>query len=405
MKTVSQGLLPLRFTGFEARQEACMVLRGLKKGIQDEPAITTERIAHEFNNILMTIQGRACLILKDLEPSHPFYSQLSEIVQTVQKGARFTSRLLGYARMGKYHVGPTDINALILSCLKKIPLPNGDIMVEKELTPAPLSSMVDKLQIRRVLMNVLENAVAAMPRGGQLTITTTSQLILENSARRQGLMPGRFVKIIITDTGVGMDDTTLHGVFDPFLATRIPRVNDPEEKIGLASCHGIILNHMGVIDVCSTRGTGTTFSIFLPQFETSVKLDLEREVQGLPKGIESILLVDDDEVLLEMGRQMLLNLGYEVITANSGAQAIKVYTEVKAFDMVILDMIMDDMDGLETFRRLQAIDPDIKVLLTTGHTIDSSAETMLASGCRGFILKPFTMGAFARKLREILDQH
>ncbi|MDY0222340.1 MAG: response regulator [Desulfobacterium sp.] len=379
-----------------------MPLRGLKKENQDEPAITTERIAHEFNNILMAIQGRACLILRDLQPSHPSYSQLSEIIQTVQKGARFTSQLLGYARMGKYHVGPTDINGLILSCLKKIPLPNGSIMVEKELTPTQLFCMVDKLQIRRVLMNVLENAVAAMPRGGQLTITTTSELILEDSARRQGLMPGRFVRITVTDTGVGMDDATLHGVFDPFLATGL-QVNDIDEKLGLASSHGIILNHKGVIDVCSTRDTGTTFSILLPQFETPAKLDLEREINGLPKGFETILLVDDDEVLLEMGRQMLTTLGYKIITANSGALAIEIYATGKTVDMVVLDMIMEDMDGLETFRRLLIIDPDIKVLLATGHTIDSSAESMLTSGCRGFILKPFTMGAFARKLREILD--
>jgi CheY-like chemotaxis protein len=379
-----------------------MPLSYLKKGKQDEPAIPTEKIAHEFNNILMAIQGRACLVLRDLQPSHPFYSHLSEIVKSVQKGAVFTSQLLGHARMGKYHVGPTDINGLILSCLKKIPLYQGDITVEKELAPAKLSCMVDKLEIRRVLINVLENAVAAMPQGGQLTISTNSELIVEDLARHQGLTPGRFVKITITDTGVGMDDTTLHGVFDPFLASA-PRIKDPDENFGLAACHGIILNHKGIIDVCSTRDTGTTFSILLPQFETPAKLDLEKEINGLPKGFETVLLVDDDGVILEMGRQMLVSLGYKVIIANSGARAIEIYSADKTIDMVILDMVMEDMNGLQTFRRLQAFDPDIKVLIATGHTIDTSAETMLTSGCRGFILKPFTMGAFARKIREILD--
>jgi len=379
-----------------------MTLRRLKKGTQDGLEITTERIAHEFNNILMAIQGRTCLILKDLQPSHPFYSHLSEIAQSVQKGAVFTNRLLGYARMGKYHAGPTDINGLILSCLKKIPLPDRNLIVEKDLTPIQLSCVVDKLQIRRVLMNVLENAVAAMPLGGQLTISTASEIILGDSARSQVLEPGRFIRITVTDTGVGMDDATLHGVFDPFLATGL-QVNDSDEKFGLASCHGIILNHKGVIDVCSTRDTGTIFSILLPQFEIPGKLDIKKEINDLPKGIETILLVDDDEVILEMGRQMLTNLGYDVITANSGARAIEIYAAGKTVDLVVLDMIMEDMDGLATFHCLQTIDPDIKVLIATGHTIDSSAETMLTSGCRGFILKPFTMGAFARKLREILD--
>lgn len=379
-----------------------MPLRYLKKGKRNEPAIPTEKIAHEFNNILMAIQGRASLVLKDLQPSHPFYTHLSEIVQSVQNGAVFTSQLLGYARMGKYHAGPTDINALILSCLKKIPLPGGDLVVEKELIPIPLPCMVDKLQIRRVLMNVLENAVISMPHGGQLTISTSSELIGKDSARYQGLMPGRFVKITVTDTGVGMDDATLNRVFDPFLATGL-RINNPGKKLGLAACHGIVLNHKGVIEVCSTRDTGTTFSILLPQLEEPVKFNLEKDINGLPRGCETVLLVDDDEVILEMARQMLKNLGYKIIPANSGVRAIEIYLADKNIDMVILDMVMENMDGLETFRRLQAIDPDIKALLATGHTIDDSAETMLASGCRGFLLKPFTMGAFARKLREILD--
>jgi CheY-like chemotaxis protein len=350
----------------------------------------------------MAIQGRASLVIKDLQPSHPFYDHLSQILQTVHKGTVFTSQLIGYARAGKYQVAPTDINALVLSCVKKIPLSDRGILGQTNLGGTKLFCNVDKRQMRLVLMNVLENAVTAMPDGGELTISTASESILEDSAQRHDLIPGQFVRITITDTGLGMDEATLHKVFDPFFTTET-RTGAQGRGLGLAACHGIILNHKGAIDVWSTQYEGTSFTILLPQFEEPEDFDLEEGIRDLPMGFETILFVDDDELILEMGRHMLEDLGYRVITSNSGANAIEIYTSGEDFDLVVLDMIMDDMDGPEPFRRLQAIDPDVKVLISTGHTIGTPAEIMLASGCRGFILKPFTMAAFSRKLREILD--
>ncbi len=379
-----------------------MTMRRMKEGEIVEITTLTEGIAHEFNNLLMAIQGRASLVIKDLQPSHPFYDHLSQILQTVHKGAVFTSQLLGYARAGKYQISPTDINALVLSCLKKIPLSDHGIHPQTNLNCAKLLCNVDKRQMRLVLMNVLENAVKAMPDGGQLTVSTKSEFLLDESAQRHDLIPGKFVRTTITDTGVGMDEATLHQVFDPFFATET-RKGYHENRLGLAACHGIILNHKGAIDVWSTRYEGTSFSILLPLFEGPEDFDLEEGVRNLPMGFETILFVDDDELILEMGRHMLEDLGYRVITSNSGAGAIEIFTAGENVDLVVLDMIMDDMDGPETFRRLQAVDPDVKVLISTGHSIGVPAEVMLASGCRGYILKPFTMAAFSRKLREILD--
>lgn len=374
----------------------------MKEGEIVEITTLTEGIAHEFNNLLMAIQGRASLVIKDLQPSHPFYDHLSQILQTVHKGTVFTSQLIGYARAGKYQVAPTDLNALVLSCFKKLSLSDRKIHGQTNLDGTKLFCNVDKRQMRLVLMNVLENAVAAMPNGGELTVSTVSESILENPAQRHDLIPGQFVRITITDTGVGMDESTLHKVFDPFFTTET-RKDAHGRGLGLAACHGIILNHKGAIDVWSTKYEGTSFTILLPQFEGPENFDLEEGIRDLPMGFETILFVDDDELILEMGRHMLEDLGYRVITSNSGANAIEIYTSGEDFDLVVLDMIMDDMDGPETFRRLQAIDPDVKVLISTGHTIGTPAESMLASGCRGFILKPFTMAAFSRKLREILD--
>jgi len=173
--------------------------------------------------------------------------------------------------------------------------------------------------------------------------------------------------------------------------------------LGLAASHGIIRNHGGVIDVWSTVGVGTSFSIILSHVEDCDPLGSGQAQEDLLMGFETILLVDDDEVILEMGVDVLEELGYRVMSANSGESAIEIYQCGEKFDLVVLDMLMPGMDGHQTFSRLQEIDPDVKVLISTGHTIDSHAEEMLESGCKGFILKPFSVRDFSYKLREILD--
>lgn len=359
-------------------------------------------VAHDFNNLLMAIQGRACLILKDLKPSHPFYVHVSEIIRSVNKGAEITSQLLGYARAGKYHVEPLDLNKLVLSSLGKLSLSNKGIKVETDLSEKPLICDIDQHQIRLVLMNILENAVTAMPQGGELTVVTESAMIINSSAESRGLKPGKYAKITVSDTGVGMDNRTLHRVFDPFYTTH--SLGDEKGKgLGLAASHGIIRNHGGVIDVWSTVGVGTSFSIILSHIEEPDRLGSGQAQEDLLMGFETILLVDDEDVVLEMGVDVLEELGYRVMTANSGKSAIDIYQCGEKFDLVVLDMIMPGMDGHETFKRLQEIDPAVKVLISTGHTIDSHAEEMLESGCKGFILKPFSVRDFSYKLREILE--
>jgi CheY-like chemotaxis protein len=379
-----------------------MTLKDLNKGEKGAVETLAGGVAHDFNNLLMAIQGRACLMLKDLKPSHPFYRHVSEIIRSVNKGAEITGQLLGFARAGKYHVEPIELNRLVISSLRKLALSDKGIKLETDLSEDSLICEVDQHQIRLVLMNVLENAVVAMPNGGELTVVTESARIVNSSAESRGLKPGKFAKITVSDTGVGMDKETLQRVFDPFYTTRC--MGDGHGKgLGLAASHGIIRNHGGVIEVWSTVNVGTSFSIILSQLEESDRLDCGAHQEEMLMGFETILLVDDEEIILEMGREVLEELGYRVATAISGDAAVEIFQSGEEFDLVVLDMIMPGMDGPETFSRLQEINPDVRVLISTGHTIDSAAEGMLDAGCKGFILKPFSISAFSYKLREVLE--
>jgi len=198
-----------------------------------------------------------------------------------------------------------------------------------------------------------------------------------------------------------MDEAARQRIFEPFFTTR---KMGRGTGLGLASVYGIIRNHGGFIDVYSERGHGTTFDIYLPASEKKVMK--EKTLTGIIiKGSESILLVDDEHVVIDVGKELLEELGYEVLLARSGREAIEIYEENKEkMDLVILDMIMPDMSGGDTYDRLKEINPDIKVLLSSGYSIDGQATEILNRGCEGFIQKPFDIKQLSQKLREILDK-
>ena len=207
------------------------------------------------------------------------------------------------------------------------------------------------------------------------------------------------MRIIIKDTGVGMDDNTLQRIFEPFFTTKEIGTGT---GLGLASAFGIIKNHNGYIDVKSREGQGSTFSIYLPAFDGEIP-DKEEAQDDLPPGNETILLVDDEETILDACGTMLNRMGYTVITARGGREAIAVYQERHAdIDMVILDIIMPDINGGEVFDHLVEIDPHVKVLLSSGYTIEDQAAAILERGCNGFIQKPYEMEQLNRSIREIL---
>jgi len=357
-------------------------------------------IAHDFNNLLMGIQGNASLIMSDIDSSHPHHERLNNIEQYVKNGSGLTKQLLGFARGGQYEVKPSDLNPLIEKSAGIFGRTKKEIRIHKKYQNEIWTVNIDQSQIEQVLLNLYVNAWQAMPGGGDLFLNTENVTLDEDYVNPYDAEPGRFVKISITDTGNGMDAATQQRIFDPFFTTK---EKEKGTGLGLASAYGIINNHGGIIRVYSEQSEGTTFNIYLPATEKIVS-EQQSKYKELMRGSEVLLLVDDEEMILEIGKDMLEKLGYQVIIAPNGKKALEIYErDQNKIDMVILDMIMPDMSGSETYDRLKEINPAIKTLLSSGYSINGKAQAILNSGCHGFIQKPFNLTNLSQKIRKILD--
>jgi signal transduction histidine kinase/ActR/RegA family two-component response regulator len=357
-------------------------------------------IAHDFNNLLMGIQGRASLVLMDIDSSHPHFEHIKEIVDYVRSSADLTKQLLGFARGGKYEVKTTDLNELIKSQNQMFGRARKEINIREKYQEDLWTVDVDQGQIEQVLLNLYVNAWQAMSGGGNLYIHTENVTVDENYSKQCKMDPGKYVKISVTDTGVGMDEATRQRVFDPFFTTR---EMGRGTGLGLASAYGIIKNHGGIIDVYSEKGEGTTFNIYLPASEKKVIGEKEL-AEDVLKGHGTILLVDDEDIIVDVAKSILEQLGYTVLIARGGKEAIELYMKNrKEIDLVILDMIMPEVGGGDAYDRLKEINPDIKVLLSSGYSINGQATEILERGCNGFIQKPFSVGDLSKKIREILQ--
>jgi two-component system cell cycle sensor histidine kinase/response regulator CckA len=358
-------------------------------------------VAHDFNNLLMGIQGRTSLMLMDKDSSHPDFEHLKGIEDYLNSAANLTKQLLGFARGGKYEVKPTDINEMIKKTSKMFGRTKKEIKIYGKYQKDVWTIEADQGQIEQVLMNLYVNAWQAMPGGGELYLQTENLTLDENYIKPFKIEPGKYVKISVTDTGVGMDEATRQRVFDPFFTTK---EMGRGTGLGLASAYGIIKNHGGFINVYSKKGEGAAFEIYLPASASEVGGQKAEVSEDIMHGNETVLLVDDEDMIIDVGEKLLQKLGYEVLIAGSGKEATEIYEKNKdKIDMVILDMIMPDMSGGETFDRLREINPDIKVLLSSGYSINGQATQIIDRGCNGFIHKPFNMKQLSRKLREILD--
>ncbi|MEE4606581.1 MAG: response regulator [Desulfobacteraceae bacterium] len=357
-------------------------------------------IAHDFNNLLMGIQGYASLIMLKTDREHPNYKNLNSIEMLVQNGADLTKQLLGFARDGKFDVKSTNMNEIAQETLRMFGRTKREISIYEEYEEAIWPVDVDQGQLQQVLLNLFVNAGQAMPGGGDLTLVTNNLILGAHEAKEFGLPPARYVRISISDSGIGIDEGTRQRIFEPFFTTK---KRGHGTGLGLASAYGIIQNHQGTIDVVSQVGEGATFHIYLPASEIAIK-DEKPLINNNLNGPETVLLVDDEEFILKVGSQILEELGYAVLTAASGKEALEIYSEKKdEIDIVVLDMIMPGMGGGETFDSIKALNPDAKVLLSSGYSIMGEASDILSRGCQGFIQKPFTMKSFSEKLREILD--
>ncbi len=358
-------------------------------------------IAHAFNNILMGIQGYTALMISETKADHPAYSRLKRIEKQVKSGSDLTSQLLAFSTGGRYEVKPCSMNDLIEKTSNAFGQARKDVNIHKALETDIWAVEIDQAQIEQVLINLYVNAQQAMPRGGDLTLKTRNVTLDEAYVRNYKVKPGNYVMITVTDTGVGIDDRTKERIFEPFFTTR---EMGRGRGLGLASAYGIIRGHQGIINIYSEEGQGTTFNLFLPATE---KVAVKETVppKGLLEGTETILFVDDEDVIIDVNREILESLGYKVVAARSGQEALEVYRKLRGkISLVILDMIMPGMDGEATYDSLKKDDPEIRVILSSGYSKNEQAKAILEKGCQAFIQKPFSISDLSMTIRQVLDK-
>jgi PAS domain S-box-containing protein len=361
-------------------------------------------IAHDFNNILMGIQGNASLMLLKTKSDHAGYEKLKNIETYVENGTELTKQLLGFARRGKYYAIATDLNDVIDKSASMFGRTKKEIRIHSDLQADIWTVEVDRGQIEQALLNLYVNAWQAMPQGGDLYLKTENVVLDADFVNNKPykVEAGNHIKITVTDTGSGIDQETQERIFEPFFTTK---EMGRGTGLGLASVYGIIKSHGGYINVYSEDEIGTTFTIYLPASGKEVQHEKREPITTVSKGSGTILLIDDEEMILKVGEELLQELGYDVLVAKSGQGAIKLYKKnTDKIDLVIMDMIMPGMGGGETFDLLKEINPDIKALLSSGYSINGQASEILKRGCDGFIQKPFNINQLSEKIQGIIAQ-
>ena len=363
-------------------------------------------IAHEFNSILTAIIGQSELLLADLPAQSPFAKNATEIITAANRAATLTRQLLAYGRKQFLQPEILDLNQLVSGMAGMIQNLMG-VGVDTQIVPAADLPTVkaDVGQIEQVIINMAINARDAMPDGGKLTLETANvSLDAESVGRYSELKPGDYVMLAFTDTGMGMSDAVKARVFEPFFSTK--GVGEGT-GLGLSTCYGIIKQSGGHISVYSELGRGTTFKIYLPQVAAPAAISIPRlDAPDLPRGRETILLVEDNPALREMAATLLRRLGYTVFAAGNGVEALSLRHErgTGHMDLLFTDVVMPHMSGKELADQVRVLYPLTKILFTSAYTENSVVLQGLLKEGVALLQKPFTPTAMAHKVREVLDQ-
>jgi len=362
-------------------------------------------IAHDFNNLLQAIMGYAQMIMMDKEEGDADLGRLREIEKAGQRAGQLTKQLLTFSRKVESKLRPVDLNQEVWQVeglLKRI-IPKM-ITIELHLEEGLKVINADPAQVEQIMMNLGVNARDAMPEGGRLVIETeTINLDKEYCRAHLGAVPGEYVLLSISDTGSGMDKETVEHIFEPFYTTKEA---DKGTGLGLSMVYGIVKSHGGYIMCYSEPGEGTTFKIYLPAIETvsieyGAKREEQEEIQG---GSETILLVDDEVFLQDLGKELLGRFGYTVLIADRGESALEIYKKKRdEISLVILDIIMPGMGGKKCLEELLRMNPLVKVVFTSGYSINGPTREAPHAGAKGFINKPYELRQMLKVVREALD--
>jgi two-component system cell cycle sensor histidine kinase/response regulator CckA len=363
-------------------------------------------VAHDFNNILTTIIGNADLALMDLGKHTSLYRSITEIQKAGHRAAALTRQLLAFSRKELIRPEVLDLNTLIMNIEKMLRrLIGEDIALGTAYTPDPWQVTADPGQMEQVVMNLVVNARDAMPKGGKLTIETANVELDEDYFRDHGVEneAGPYVMLAVADTGTGMDKETRARIFEPFFTTK---GMGRGTGLGLSTVYGIVKQNRGHIWVYSEPERGTTFKVYLPR---SVADDEPAKTKPSParsyKGSETILVVEDDEMLRKMAEKMLKGYGYRVLRAGNGDEAVEIAGSHEGpIHLMVTDVVMPGMSGRDLAEQLKSKVPKIKVLYMSGYTDDAIADHGVMEKDVEFIQKPFTREDLAAKVREVLDK-
>lgn len=364
----------------------------------------TGGIAHDFNNLLTVINGYAELILSGMSEHDLIYEDLRRVLETGRKGAELVQRLLAFSKKSEITKQPLNLNTAVENAshlLERI-FPRS-IEIETSLDMNLGTVNADQPQLEQVIMNLCINAKEAMPKGGILRIETGNVSVIEEQARLDpDAKPGRYVYTAISDTGIGIRKEILERIFDPFFTTKGWDFKKGT-GLGLSVAKGIVEQHGGWIACTSDPGNGATFRIYLPA--TAIPPEMASPLPQAPQiaQIGKILLVDDEELVCDMGRRMLVRGGYKVVTAANGKEALEIYTRDHAdISVVILDLIMPRMGGEQCLGEMLKINPDLRVIVSSGHSLDQLERARLGSLARGFVHKPYQMKQLLDAVRASL---
>ena len=362
-------------------------------------------IAHDFNNLLQVIQGYTEVLQNEVGRNKYGLEALQKIHRSAKRGAELTRQLLTFSRKVQSERRPLDLNREVEQ-VKKLLERTIPKMIEIELylseNPAVVSA--DPIQVEQTIMNLAVNAKDAMPEGGKIVIETDRVRLDEKFCKTHlGARPGDYVLLSISDTGHGMNREIVDHVFEPFYTTKDVGKGT---GLGLAMVYGIVKNHEGYILCYSELNTGTTFKIYLPAMEQSGQRLKADEVEDLFKGgDETILLVDDEEYIRELGVELLTDAGYKVLTATDGEEGFELYRKKQEdIDLVILDLVIPGMGGKKCYEEILKINPKAKILIVSGYSANGPGKEAIEAGAKGFVGKPFDVNHLLETIREILDE-
>jgi two-component system cell cycle sensor histidine kinase/response regulator CckA len=360
-------------------------------------------IAHDFNNVIGAILGWSELCLQDATPGTHLHDRLQRIMDQADKAAALTSQLLSFARRQILQPKRIDLNMHVLQSTSLLRRVIGENITITAQTARDLHvAMADPSQVDQILMNLCLNARDAMTKGGRLSIETKNAEIDEEYCRSVDYAkPGSYVLLSVSDTGTGMDAQTLEQVFEPFFTTK---EMGKGTGLGLATVYGIVKQHNGFINVQSAPGKGSTFEVYLPAGTGAPEMREGQTDESPRRGTETILLAEDHEGLRQSAKEMLEALGYRVILASDGLEAVRLFkVNPDRIDLIVLDVVMPGLSGPDAYQQMSAIQPELKAIFTTGYTSEAaSLASMLEKGA-SFLQKPYSQRSICQMIRGVLD--